>query len=65
MTEKVMFEIILELVGEVLSAGSEKRRRGDYQMEERDFTKIPNIPDMDWADCSWADPEDSLYPDSD
>ena len=34
----------------------QERSRDD--MEERDST---NIPDIDWADCSRADPEESLY----
>ena len=44
--------------------GKSRTSRENYKMEQRDFSKRPNIPGMDWADCSWADPEDSLYPDN-
>jgi len=27
---------------------------------ECDYRSRPFIPDMDWANCSWADPDDSL-----
>lgn len=27
---------------------------------ECDYRSRPHIPDMDWANCSWADPDDSL-----
>jgi len=27
---------------------------------ECDYRLRPQIPDMDWANCSWADPDDSL-----
>ena len=73
--EKIMAEIVLALVEDFLSEGSEKpgqgpsgsdsgpkRRRLDYQMERRDYSLIPHIPGMDWANCSWANPWDSLYP---
>ena len=69
--EKIMTELLLALVEELLSKGSEdsttgpsepKRSRPDYVMEERDFSLVPYIPGMDWANCSWANPWDSLYP---
>ena len=77
--EKIMAEIVLALVEDFLSEGSEepgqgpsgsgsgsgsgpKRRRLDYQMERRDYSLVPHIPGMDWANCSWANPWDSLYP---
>ena len=44
--------------------GKSRTAREDYKMEQRDFSKRPNIPGMDWADCSWPDPENSLYPDN-
>ena len=73
--EKIMAEIVLALVEDFLSEGSEKpgqgpsasgpkRRRLDYQMERRDYSLVPHIPGMDWANCSWANPWDSLYPDT-
>lgn len=69
--EKIMAEIVLALVEDFVNQGSEesdsgpsepKRIRLDYQMEQRDFSRVPHIPGMDWANCSWANPWDSLYP---
>lgn len=69
--EKIMSELLLALVEDLLSKGSEdpstgpsepKRSRPDYEMEERDFRLVPHLPGMDWANCSWANPWDSLYP---
>ena len=44
--------------------GKSRTAREDYKMEQRDFSKRPNIPGLYWADCSWTDIEDSLYPDN-
>ena len=72
--EKIMTELVLALVEDFLGAGSEdssstsggpsepKRSRPDYKMEERDFSQVPHIPAMDWANCAWLNPWDSLYP---
>ena len=69
--ENSMTELVLALVDDVLRKGSEdsstgpsepKRSRPDYEMEKRDFSLVPHIPGMDWANCSWANPWDSLYP---
>jgi len=27
----------------------------------RDYSARPNLTGMDWANCSWADPDDSLF----
>ena len=67
--EKMMTELLLELVEDLVSKEGEdsssgpsqpKRSRPDYVMEERDFSLVPHIPGMDWANCSWANPWDSL-----
>ena len=61
MIEKVILKILVEFslikltVPEVRSPIQERSRD---DMEERDST---NIPDIDWADCSRGDPEESLY----
>ena len=66
-------KLILSLIDSFDSQSSEKSAtepgksrtaRENYKMEQRDFSKRPNIPGMDWADCSWTDPEDCLYPDN-
>ena len=66
-TEKLMAELLLGLVEDLLSKGSDestsgpsepKRSRLDYKMEKRDFSQVPHIPGMDWANCSWLNPWD-------
>ena len=71
-SEKIMTELVLALLEDILGKGLEdssregpsepKRSRPDYKMEERDFSLVPHIPGMDWANCSWVNPWDSLYP---
>ena len=67
--EKIMTELLLALVEDLVSKeggdsstepSQPKRSRPDYVMEERDFSLVPHIPGMDWANCSWANPWDSL-----
>eukprot|EP00092_Neocalanus_flemingeri_P040968 GFUD01044607.1.p1 GENE.GFUD01044607.1~~GFUD01044607.1.p1 ORF type:complete len:153 (+),score=32.07 GFUD01044607.1:82-540(+) len=31
-----------------------------FTQMRNDYSLRPNLPDMDWANCSWADPDDSL-----
>ena len=49
--------------GYLFIEGAEPRIRDNYYLTLReDYSSRPNIIDMDWANCSWADPDDSLFP---
>jgi len=32
-----------------------------YLALREDYSNRPNVPGMDWAECEWADPDDSLF----
>ena len=44
--------------------GQKNRNHEEYLLLKSDYSHRPNVEGMDWADCSWADPDDSLYPDT-
>ena len=52
-----------DLSGYLFIEGAEPRTRDSYYLALReDYSSRPNVTDMDWANCSWADPHDSLFP---
>ena len=38
------------------------RNHAEYLVLKSDYSHRPNVEGMDWANCSWADPDDSLSP---
>ena len=59
---------IFENTGELCSensSGSKHRDHSEYLQLEKDYSHRPRVPGMDWAECPWAHPDDSLFPSSD
>lgn len=59
---------IFENTGELCSEksySSNHRDQSEYLKLEKDYSHRPRVPGMDWAECPWAHPDDSLFPSSD
>ena len=59
-----IFENTGELCAENRSS-SAHRDHSEYLWLDKDYSHRPRVPGMDWAECPWADPDDSLFPSSD
>ena len=44
---------------------TQDRDHSQYTKLDQDYSHRPRVPGMDWAECPWAHPDDSLFPSSD
>ena len=57
---------IFENTQEFISESIPKHRdHSEYLKLEQDYSHRPRVWGMDWAECPWAHPDDSLFPSSD
>ena len=59
---------IFENTGELFAenrSSSKHRDHSEFLKLEKDYSHRPRVPGMDWAECPWANPDDSLLPSSD
>ena len=60
-----IFENTGELCAENNRSSSKHRDHSEYLKLEKDYSHRPRVPGMDWAECPWAHPDDSLFTSSD
>lgn len=51
---------VCKIIGDDSSTEVTPGSKPCYTEMKSDYTLRPYLPDMDWANCSWADPDDSL-----
>ena len=47
---------------EFVSYVPKERDHSEYIKLEKDYSHRPNVRGMDWAECPWAHPDQSLFP---
>ena len=52
-----IFEITQEFISESIP---KHRDHSEYLVLEQDYSHRPRVRGMDWAECPWAHPDDSL-----